>query len=585
MSAYLKWWIFGPLIGLLTLANIRCQLLENNLFDTYATGEWPSVVCEPDSLNYRTADGSCNDLDLPAMGMAGVRMGRNIQPDYSWQDTDKLLTPNPREVSKELLTRNEGLKEVPFLNYIATAWIQFMVHDWFEHGNRDHSNPIKVPVDAGDIHDMGDGHMNIGRTPADPTREAGDGRPDSYINDNTAWWDGSQIYGSDKATMDSLRSFEDGKMLLVDGRLPIEAETGKAKTGFNKNWWVGLEILHTLFVMEHNQIADMLLQSYPDWDDERVFQTARLINAAEIAKIHTVDWTPGILKNDILRQAMFANWQGLLPLWVPRLGEAATDGIVGGGKILEGVPFSLTEEFTAVYRMHPLLRDEFPIRDHVSDEVIRNTTLLEHSFTGGTQLTTEVGLTDLFYSFGRTKPGLLVLNNYPDMLTNFTAEPGGGVVDLAAVDILRDRERGIPRYNEFRRQIGLKAVNDFTDITPDTEMAEKMRAVYNDDIEALDVMVGSYAEGYRPPGYGFGETSFQIFIAMASRRLMADRFFTDDYRKEIYTQEGLDWIDDVTFNSVLVRNLPELAGRLEKVGNAFFPWDEENEWYDLKVRK
>ncbi len=585
MSAYLKWWIFGPLIGLLTLANIRCQLLENNLFDTYATGEWPSVVCEPDSLNYRTADGSCNDLDLPAMGMAGTRMGRNIQPDYSWQDTDKLLTPNPREVSKELLTRDEGIKEVPFLNYIATAWIQFMVHDWFEHGNRDHSNPIKVPVDGGDIHDMGDGHMNIGRTPADPSREAGDGRPESYLNDNTAWWDGSQVYGSDKATMDSLRSFQDGKMTLVDGRLPIEAETGKAKTGFNKNWWVGLEILHTLFVMEHNKIADMLLQSYPDWDDERVFQTARLINAAEIAKIHTVDWTPGILKNDILRQAMFANWRGLLPSWVPRLGDAATDGIMGGGKILEGVPFSLTEEFTAVYRMHPLLRDEFPIRDHVSDEIVRNTTLLEHSFTGGTQLTSEVGLTDLFYSFGRTKPGLLVLNNYPDMLTNFTAEPGGGVVDLGAVDILRDRERGIPRYNEFRRQIGLKAVNDFTDITPDTEMAEKMRAVYNDDIEALDVMVGSFAEGYRPPGYGFGETSFQIFIAMASRRLMADRFFTDDYRKEIYTQEGLDWIDNVTFNHVLVRNLPELAGRLEKVENAFFPWDEENEWYDLKVRK
>jgi len=585
MSAYLKWWIFGPLIGLLTLANIRCQLLENNLFDTYATGEWPSVVCEPESQNYRTADGSCNDFDLPAMGMAGARMGRNIQPDYSWQDTDKLLTPNPRDVSKELLTRDEGIKEVPFLNYIATAWIQFMVHDWFEHGNRDHSDPIKVPVDSGDIHDMGDGHMNIGRTPADPTRVAGDGRPDSYINDNTAWWDGSQIYGSDKATMDSLRSFQDGKMILVDGRLPIEAETGKAKTGFNKNWWVGLEILHTLFVMEHNQIADMLLQSYPDWDDERVFQTARLINAAEIAKIHTVDWTPGILKNDILRQAMFANWRGLLPSWVPRLGEPATDGIMGGGKILDGVPFSLTEEFTAVYRMHPLLRDEFPIRDHVTDEIVRSTTLLEHSFTGGTQLTTEVGLTDLFYSFGRTKPGLLVLNNYPDMLTNFTAEPGGGVVDLAAVDILRDRERGLPRYNEFRRQIGLKAVNDFTDITPDTEMAEKMRAVYNDDIEALDVMVGSFAEGYRPPGYGFGETSFQIFIAMASRRLMADRFFTEDYRKEIYSQEGLDWIDSVTFNSVLVRNLPELAGRLENVGNAFFPWDEENEWYDLKVRK
>ena len=127
--------------------------------------------------------------------------------------------------------------------------------------------------------------------------------------------------------------------------------------------------------------------------------------------VTAVDWTRGILKNAILCQAMFATWGGLLPAWVRRLGDPATYSIMGGGKILEGVPFSLTEEFTAVYRMHPLLRDEFPIRNHETDEVVRNTTLLEHSFTGGTQLTTEVGLTDLFYSFGRTKPGLLVLNN------------------------------------------------------------------------------------------------------------------------------------------------------------------------------
>ena len=586
MGIYLKWWVFGPLIGLLALANIRCQLLENNLFDTYAEGEWPTVTCEPDALIYRTANGSCNDLDLPAMGMSGVRMGRNIQPDYSWQDEGKLMIPNPREVSKVLLSRDEtGVKEVPFLNYIATAWIQFMIHDWFEHGDRDHSDPIKVPVDGDDIHNMGDGHMNVGRTPADPTRDPNDGRPASFLNDNTAWWDGSQIYGSDQETQDSLRSFVDGKMTIVDGRLPLDPEKGVPKTGFNKNWWVGLEILHTLFVQEHNQIADMLLAAYPSWEDERIFQTARLINAAQMAKIHTVDWTPAILKNDILRQGMFANWRGLLPLWVPRLGDPATDGIMGGKTLLEGVPFSLTEEFTAVYRMHPLLRDDFPILDYTNDQQIGTSTLVEHSFGGAPALADEVGLTNLMYSFGRTKPGLLVLNNYPDFLTNFPLEPGGGIVDLAAVDIIRDRERGLPRYNEFRRQIGLKPITDFSDITPDAAVVEQLRDVYNDDIESIDVMVGSFAEGYRPPGYGFGETSFQIFIAMASRRLMADRFFTVDYTAEVYTQEGLDWIDNSNFHHVLVRNMPELTARLEKVENAFFPWDEENEWYDLKVRK
>ena len=194
-------------------------------------------------------------------------------------------------------------------------------------------------------------------------------------------------------------------------------------------------------------------------------------------------------------------------------------------------------------------------------------------------------MVNMIYSFGRTKPGLLELNNFPDFLTNFPIEVQGQVVDLAAVDIIRDRERGIPRYNEFRRQIGLEPIKDFTDITPDTALAERIRDVYNNDVESLDVMVGSFAEGYRAPGYGFGETSFQIFIAMASRRLLADRFFTEDYTAEVYTQEGLDWIDASNYHHVLVRNFPELTNRLKNVENAFFPWDEENEWYELKVRK
>lgn len=585
MSAYAKWWIFGPVVGLLTLANIRCQLFENNLFDTYAEGEWPTVTCSANDMIYRSADGRCNSLDLPAMGMAGMRMGRNIQPDYSWQDTGNLMNPNPRTVSKELLTRTNGVREVPFLNYLAGAWIQFMIHDWFEHGNRDHSDPITVPVDGDDTHNSGDGTMPIGRTPADPTKDPADGRPASYLNENTAWWDGSQIYGSSQEKQNQLRSFQNGKMIVENGRLPVNPQTGTPLTGFDKNWWVGLEIMHTLFVLEHNAIADMLKQNYPNWTDERLFQTARLINSAEMAKIHTVDWTPAILKNDILRSAMFSNWRGFMPSWVPRLGDPATDGIIGGKTLLEGVPFSLTEEFTAVYRMHPLLRDNLEVRNYTNGALLANSSLPSHAFAGSTQLMNQHGLTNLFYSFGHTHPGLLELNNFPTFLQNFPAEPGVAMTDLGAVDILRDRERGIPRYNEFRRQLGLKAIEDFSEITPDAAVVAKLRELYNDDVEMIDVMIGSYAEGYRPPGYGFGETSFQIFIAMASRRLMADRFFTEDYRAEIYTQQGLDWIDNVTFTKVLVRHMPELSTQLAKVENGFFPWDEENEWYDLKVRK
>ena len=108
-------------------------------------------------------------------------------------------------------------------------------------------------------------------------------------------------------------------------------------------------------------------------------------------------------------------------------------------------------------------------------------------------------------------------------------------------------------------------------------MLERLREVYgdgSDGIESLDLMVGTLGEAVRPTGFGFGETLFQIFILNASRRLQADRFFTDDYNADIYTQEGLDWIDRADLKTVILRHYPELAKTgLANVKNAFEPWD------------
>lgn len=76
-----------------------------------------------------------------------------------------------------------------------------------------------------------------------------------------------------------------------------------------------------------------------------------------------------------------------------------------------------------------------------------------------------------------------------------------------------------------------------------------------------------------PENFGSGETMFQIFLLMASRRLMADRFYTENYNAATYTQEGLDWVDTASMKSVLVRNYPELGNALQNVDNAFMPWD------------
>jgi hypothetical protein len=177
---------------------------------------------------------------------------------------------------------------------------------------------------------------------------------------------------------------------------------------------------------------------------------------------------------------------------------------------------------------------------------------------------------NLFYSFGRTLPGALTLGNYATALQEFRMPRTGTVVDLATVDIVRDRERGVPRYNQFRELLHLPPVRTFEELN--SQWAGKLRAVYG-TVDRIDLMVGMFAET-PPPGFGFSETTFRIFLLMNSRRLKSDRFFTADYRPSVYTQIGLDWIDDNDLRSVLLRHCPELESFLARGCKIFAPWPE-----------
>lgn len=135
-------------------------------------------------------------------------------------------------------------------------------------------------------------------------------------------------------------------------------------------------------------------------------------------------------------------------------------------------------------------------------------------------------------------PGAITLHNYPRHLQNLTRDDGERL-DLATVDILRDRERGVPRYNQFRRLLRKPPVKSFDELTENSEWRKQIKTVYDGQLEKVDLMTGLFAEPL-PEGFGFSETAFRVFVLMASRRLKSDRFFTDDYRAEIYTEFGLE---------------------------------------------
>jgi hypothetical protein len=143
-------------------------------------------------------------------------------------------------------------------------------------------------------------------------------------------------------------------------------------------------------------------------------------------------------------------------------------------------------------------------------------------------------------------------------------------IDLAAVDVLRDRERGVPRYNAFRRFLHLPPARTFEELTDDPLWARELREVYG-DVERVDLMVGMFAET-PPAGFGFSDTAFRVFILMASRRLRSDRFFTADFTPEVYSPEGMRWIAETGMKEVLLRHHPELGRALAGVTNPFAPW-------------
>ena len=609
---HLVWHRHGAWLGYLNLYCQRKALQAYNLFDVGVTMPADRIPVsgygDPPPMG-RTADGSGTDARCPITGMTGTRFGRNIPLSANWPDAARLFSPNPQHVADRLLTRHAFIPATR-LNMLAAAWIQFMVHDWVTHGDND-TNHVEIPApnDSGAA-------MRIRGTPKDLTRQPDEAAyPPTYVNRQTQWWDGSQIYGSTPKKLQSLRTGSAGKLRLgSDGLLVQEVETWKGdhdpalkeQTGVNDNWWIGLSLFHTLFTHEHNAICDRLIKAYPAHadDDEWLFAKARLVTAALMAKIHVLEWTAQTGAHPSLKLGVKLAWRGLLghcfdtewlirnqrlrtwPRWLVRLidripdGHAILTGMPGSPTEDHGVPFSMTEEFVAAYRMHPLLPDEFKFHSAQDGRMIGACKFDGVVGVKARQLAETIGMEDLFYSFGVIHPGALTLHNFPQALRAFVRQPSAGEaaeapqgerIDLAVIDIMRDRERGLPRYNEFREWMHLPRVPDFKALNA-TNAAE-LESLYK-DIDAVDLMVGMLAET-PPPGFAYSDTAFRVFVLMASRRLEADRFFTSDYNDDVYTKVGIRWVEENDLKKVLLRNYSGLKDVLPKdFEDIFTPWPQ-----------
>ncbi len=268
------------------------------------------------------------------------------------------------------------------MNALAGYWIQFMTHDWFSHMEDGHNAPEYMDVGCRNL--TPEQVTTLGCRPGDrvdktyvaqdapPETFTADGKtylaraPKTYRNNNTAWWDGSQMYGYDETSLKRVkRDPKDPAKLLLEevsgaagGYLPLlqagdpfqSQWAGQESVAFPDNWSIGLSFLHNLFAREHNSFVEEFRReasANPNADSglrnpadpkrvihnrdvtaDELFDVARLVVTAEIAKIHTTEWTPQLLYGEPLYKGMNGNWNGLLGTGDPDVSKALSNVIV-----------------------------------------------------------------------------------------------------------------------------------------------------------------------------------------------------------------------------------------------------------------
>ena len=427
----------------------------------------------------------------------------------------------------------------------------------------------------------------------------------TVINERTIAWVQSQIYGTNEAEQNAVRSFEGGKLRLDEqGRLPEDPkQPGIDLTGFNNNFSAGISFMHWLLVKEHNYIADYYRYFHPDWDDEKLFQMARKSLCAKVARTHT-EWTKDLLRHQALQLAMRIDWSGIigkrLKLFFMRLSDRHPLVYrlltpVRHNDFLWGMPGSKWEhhsgpnqiqlEFRMVYRLHELPPSEVVLFDPATGAEVACIPLEEFLAEHTRPVVDKYGYPTIAYSAAIQSCGALTLKNMARALTKFHNQKDGKLTDLAERDPFRGREDGIGTYNEFRKSLGDPPVETWMELTGgNKELADELEEIYEGDIEKVDPIIGILAEP-RPKGNALSYTQLKQFVGNAIGRLKNNRFLSEGYTYAEYL-EGLDYVEySGGFLEMMARHMPELAEKMEGVERAFAPWKDPEKFPHRMLEK
>ncbi|XP_066570686.1 peroxidasin isoform X1 [Amia ocellicauda] len=513
---------------------------------------------------YRSHDGTCNNLQHPMWGASLTAFERLLKSVYdngfnlprgaTERQHNSFSLPLPRLVSTTMIG-TETITPDDRYTHMLMQWGQFLDHDLdstvaalsqsrFSDGqlcsavctNDPPCFPIIFPPN--DRRTLRNGARCMFFVRSSPVCGSGMTSllmnsvfPREQINQLTSYIDASNIYGSSHHDSEEIRDLASQRGLLRQG---IVQRSGKPLLPFatgpptecmrdenespipcflagdhRANEQLGLTAMHTVWFREHNRIASELLRLNPHWDGDTIYHEARKIIGAQMQHITYSHWLPKILGE--VGMKMVGEYKGYDPnINAGILNAFATAAFRFGHTLINPVLYRLNEDFQPIPQGHIPLHKAFFSPFRIVNE-------------GGI----DPLLRGLFAVAGKMRVPSQLLNT--ELTERLFSMAHTVALDLAAMNIQRGRDHGIPPYNDYRVFCNLSSANTFEDLKneiKDPNVREKLQRLYGTPLN-IDLFPALMAEDL-VPGSRLGPTLMCLLATQFKRLRDGDRFWYEN---------------------------------------------------------
>ncbi|XP_058872731.1 peroxidasin homolog isoform X1 [Acipenser ruthenus] len=537
---------------------------------------------------YRTHDGTCNNLQHPMWGSSLTAFERILKPVYengfslprgvsqnSMYNGHHL--PMPRLVSTAMVG-TEAITADDRFTHMLMQWGQFLDHDLdqtvaalsmsrFSDGqpcssacsNDPPCFPIMIPENDPRVRNArcmffvrsspvcGSGMTSVLMNSVYAREQ---------INHLTSYIDASNVYGSSVRESEELRDFSNQHGLLKQGTEvsgsgkhllpfaigpPTECMRDENESPIpcflagdhRANEQLGLTAMHTLWFREHNRIARELLKLNPHWDGDTVYHETRKIVGAQMQHITYQHWLPKILGD--VGMKIIGEYKGYDPnVNGGILNAFATAAFRFGHTLINPILYRLNETFGEIPQGHIPLHKAFFSPFRIVQE-------------GGI----DPLLRGLFGVAGKMRVPSQLLNM--ELTERLFSMAHSVALDLAAMNIQRGRDHGIPPYKDYRVFCNLTSVQDFEDLKNEIknpEIREKLKRLYGTPLN-IDLWPAMMVEDLIP-GTRVGPALMCLFVTQFQRLRNGDRLWYEN--PGVFTQAQLTQLKQASLARVLCDN-------------------------------